>query len=195
MNWKKTLARLGWITVGIVITCLCIVSAFLIDTNFNRIARISQNLQYILGDLTFDLGNIPKESLPTSFDASRYLKVYDDDKILLVIFQDDEKQTTAVYFGENIFSFVKDSKGDGQRTIYGKHPDKDMLGDETYYDLNIDGQFDLKYKWGSNEESKKRYIYFKNQWMNVDKNDFNFAVKSANRYRFDIQQGWMKLEK
>lgn len=65
-----------------------------------------------------------------------------------------------------------------------------------WYDLDYNGEMDLKTFFDPNENPINRQIYYQGEWINVDKTDFKKSqVRNGNElkvYLFNDNQGWVE---
>jgi len=108
---------------------------------------------------------------------------------------DEAGNTTFISFNEEdypLFNWQCHPKARvARRTSYGG---KDS--GEVYWDLDCDGQYDMKFVLDSNGNREARYIFMDSAWKPVDKGDFEngVAVSGRERFVFEAGTGWFALD-
>ena len=193
MNARKIAGYSISFLLGIGFTLLSLYVIARIVLGSSKPIPLMENWKYNYGDLVVAGRKLSEKELPKTFTASQILSISAGTSSLVSVFQNKEGQTTLVSFnhnGQSLFDWqIHPEKPVSERTRYG--------GDfgEGYYDLDVDGQYDLKIYINKQGVKEKSYIYKNNIWQEVEKADFNFgrAVSGATWYQFESGKGWQEM--
>jgi len=169
-----------------------IVGAAMVDMRWSSVRPLLKNCTYSYGEVT--LGAVPLPEKPKTFRADQVLALYQDGTQRVSVFMDERGNATAITVndhGESLFDWQENTGARiRRRTSYGR---KDS--GEVYWDLDCDGQFDMKFVIDGSGEKKARYIFMDSEWRHVDRGDFNLgrAESGFTLYHFEVGMGWIAL--
>lgn len=188
MKHKKIVFPVIWMAVGValflgVVYCLDIFV-------FEGTITINPSRKYQCGDLTFSQIPVPKSNRSEKINPVSALGVYKGNQILATLTQDEAGNTISLIISNaNRYepSFTVDFRPDKgiERALYGKE------GSDLYWDINHNGQFDIRLLRDRDGQISDFYIYLNNSWEKVDKANSNYATVGEKRFQFDENKGWI----
>jgi hypothetical protein len=167
MNKKSIAGKVFWFLTGAVTTLAVVSVIAAVELRSMKTIPLLRNWKYEYGDLRLVVSALPVK--PDTFEAEQALFIYQGGCNRLTVLLDDAGNTTAITFNQDgwpLFDWQSHPEARvAQRTRYGGS------SGEGYWDLDCDGQYDMKYVV-ENDEVEERYILVGGNWKQVDKADF-----------------------
>jgi len=169
------------------VVLILVVMTYLSGPNF----EMRKNRMYEYGDVQCTVRELSSEERPQTFEAAHVLSVVQDGNRRLLLFFDRMSSLSAITFNHNeqpVFDWQRRPHDRiGQRTRYG------VSAPESYWDMDMDGQFDIKIVFDEKSQTKHRFIFADGQWIEAEKIDFNTGLAEVNAVLVEFESEAFRL--